>query len=700
VKSTSSPPAEETLPPLRTRRAWWRRIPPGWFLLPILLLAFGFRYMRIDYGLPYVYPWDEPEIINPAINVLRYGDYRPTRFAYGPMNGYLHAGWGALTFVRGVEKGKFPDDIYALTSNRDTAWYWAITSDYFLRQARVFSVLLGLVTVIFVYAAGVHLGGLVVGLWAASVMALSRTSIIQSSTVTADSTAMTTTAMVLWASCHMLTHRPRWSYWTAGILSGLTLGLKYTSFPVVLFPIIAHVLSCRRERCSILDGRIVSCLSACMVTLCLALFPVFLQPTRFLHDLATEALYYGPSGRSALLDYVKGSLRGFLVTMDAADSERLFMVSGVFLVCVLIIGLFTLARRNVHILLFLLLPALLNIHFVGEHASHFFGRNLLLSMEPFSIIGGFGLLWLSERAHGVGGERTSADLRPWLVPALFIICFSPLVLWAARTGIKTYTYVEPRRELSEKMRAMLPKDTRIIAASETRWYMNRDELRHFRMTENPILRMMMDPPPTTVAEYLILPTHVRFFQPTPQKEEFGKIINDWLAKTKPVDGYQFGSSPIYFGKPSNDPQVRLVKNTPELWQERLITTNKVYGTQYTATTRNPEARMSDEGTAVRPGVVLTAMVRIPDPVTQVTVQARGTSPFRQPITPELQIEIVPGATPNGKAVATAQIALNRSQAGLLEYSRPINVKPGDYFVRLRATDPEDYRVEIGLLTFQ
>ncbi|MGI8906599.1 MAG: ArnT family glycosyltransferase [Candidatus Sumerlaeaceae bacterium] len=668
-------------------------------MLPILAAAFLLRFACVDYALPYVYPWDEPEIINPAINVLRYGDYRPARFAYGPINGYLHAAWGALTFVRGIEKGEFPDSIWALTSSRDTAWYWSITSAYFLRQARVLSVLLGCVSVIFIFAAGRRLGGVAVGVWAASVVALSRTSLIQTSTVTADSTSMTATSIVVWASAHIFLSRARWAYWVAAIGAAFAMAFKYTSFPVLLFPLLAHfVSSSQKERW--LNSSLFWLITACTIGLALLLFPVFLQPTRFLHDLASEALYYGPAGTSTWGQYVNGALRGLLVTSDAASAKNLLVPSGVMLFAVMLLGIWVLWQQNRGLLAMLFLPALLNIHFVAGHASRFFERNLLLSQGPLAIVGGFGFVWLCGLAHSLLSRRKQfATASALTTCVLYVLAFLPLLVWGTRNALLKNNFVEPRVELSRKMRASLPRNSRVLVASETRWFMNREELKHLQMADSPILRMLAEPPPTTSVEYIVVPREVTFYKPTPGKQEFGDIINDWLKKTKAEPGFEFGTAPMFFGKPSIFPAVRLVKNTESLWQTRLATTDKIYGSQFTAGPRNPETKLSDEGLAIRPGISISATVTISKPMTKITVNARGLSAQRQEVQPALKLEMYPAAGPFNKPVATADFMLGRSQGGLADYSATVPVPPGEYIVRMRGSDPEDYRIEITLVSF-
>jgi hypothetical protein len=645
-----------------------------------------------------VYPWDEPEIINPAINVLRYGDYRPARFAYGPMNGYLHAAWGALTFVRGLEKGEFPDGIWALTSNRDTAWYWSITSSFFLREARVLSVLIGMLTIIFVFAAALKLGGVSVALWAASVVALSRTSLIQTSMVTADATAMCTTAIVLWSSGHIYANRERWAYVTAAVFAGLTMAFKYTSFPAVFFPVLAHVLAVFSRKEPLLERRLFWFAFVCAISLALFLFPVFLQPTRFLHDLSTEALYYGPSSQSSVMEYFVGFLRGFLVTVDAASGNDLLVPSGLLLLGVLLWGFIILAQSNLKLLLLLALPALLNVHFVAQHASHFFARNLLLSTVSFAIIGGYGFASIAAGVSHLFQQVHFVAKPKFVQPGIYIVCFLPLLIWSFRNAVEQHGFVDPRVKLVEQMKNTLPKGTRVAIASETRWYLNHEEMKNFRITDSPILRMLMDPPTTSI-EYLVLPREITFFRPTPLKEEFGGIINAWLKKANPEPGFEFGKNRMYFGKPSIDPAVRLVKNTPALWKQRLITTDKIFGTEFTAGSRNVETKLSDEGLAIRVGMWVSAGVHISKPMTKITINARGLSPFKQDVTPGLRIEFFPASAPNGSATATADFSLFRSQAGLLDYTSSIDLPEGDYIVRMRGSDPEDYRIEVALIVF-
>ena len=44
--------------------------------------AFAVRFLGINYGLPYLHHWDEPQIASTAITMLKTGDYNPHDFIY------------------------------------------------------------------------------------------------------------------------------------------------------------------------------------------------------------------------------------------------------------------------------------------------------------------------------------------------------------------------------------------------------------------------------------------------------------------------------------------------------------------------------------------------------------------------------------------------------------------------------------------
>src|ERR1043166_4630364 len=131
-------------------------------LVALLVAGYMLRSLSADLGLPYEWQWDEPEIMQKSIQVIRDSDYgllRSGRIGYGQLNTLLHAGWAGISFLRGVEMGFFPNGIWGLEGERQTSYYWTVSSPYLWRQARILSAILGCVAIAFVFAAARLLGG-------------------------------------------------------------------------------------------------------------------------------------------------------------------------------------------------------------------------------------------------------------------------------------------------------------------------------------------------------------------------------------------------------------------------------------------------------------------------------------------------------------------------------------------------------------
>lgn len=692
------------------RELWRQVLPIHWLLLLIVIGAFVVRSAWISHGLPYQCFWDEPEIMQPAIKLLRNGVYRPERFAYGPMNAYIHAGWGALTFVRGMEKGEFPDGIWGLKSNRETGWYWSINSPYFYREARLLSVLLGCLAILAIYKAGKLLGGNPAGIWAAAVIAFLFTDYIQTSIVTSDAASMAAAALAIWASVVIMQSRAPWAYATAIIACALSVSLKYINMPVLLFPILGHLFSVSHPRQKLFDLRFFLVFAGFAAGLSLFLLPAFLQPTRFLHDLSTEVSYYGRAmdERWTPVGFVTRLAKHVFVCFDMGEyvtgeggywSDFRFKWQGIGFLLTGALGIVLLLKTNMKIAVFLLLPAALHLVFVGLHGKHFFARNFLLTMHALALASGFG--WLAVCGWLTARPRLAAP--PWKLPVasvlIGVMLIAPMAARVAASAWKAFTFEDSRVTMSRLMLEKLPEKTKIAILDELRWVVTPQEAQKFLLSRNTISGAMISPI-TTETQYILAPASLTYYTWNPLKKKQADLMNLWLSRGNDEIVVEGLGKPVYFGKPTISPKARLIKNDESFQLPPRIPLNEIYGPAFKPTGRPDSVMLSDGTMSVRPGATIEAPVRLTKNMTSVVLRAKGSSPDRQEVPTVMNIELYEMKdTARKNKIMRGAFELDRSQSGIMDYRLGTNLAAGDYVARLRSTDPENFLVEIELLSF-
>ena len=207
-------------------------------LIVVLLLAFLLRIYGIGFGLPHLFYWDEPTVVNRAVR-FGSGDLNPHFFAYPALYMYVLFAVSGLMFLLGRATGHYH-------SAQDFA------AEYFLDPSRVYlsvrlaTACVGTLTVWFTFLVGKKYFNERVGLLGALFMAVS---VVNGSH---SHVAITDVPHVLFivAAClplhNVLTRgRPR-DYVLSGLLIGLGAATKYLAVLLVPTLLLAAWLSTRR----------------------------------------------------------------------------------------------------------------------------------------------------------------------------------------------------------------------------------------------------------------------------------------------------------------------------------------------------------------------------------------------------------------------------------------------------------------------
>lgn len=207
-------------------------------LAAILAAGFGLRVWGVEHGLPAVYNLDEgAHFVKPAVRFFSEG-YNPHYFQNPPLFSYiLHLvyafGYGGI-WPRGVG-----NEIRQIFASDPTELYTI---------GRVTAGLMGLGAATAIYFAGKKLFGVVAGLIAAALLALTYLPVYYGHLALNDSPTMLWVSLTILASVYIYRTGSWWAYVAGGAGLGMSVASKYTSLAVVFTIITAFALRAYNDR--------------------------------------------------------------------------------------------------------------------------------------------------------------------------------------------------------------------------------------------------------------------------------------------------------------------------------------------------------------------------------------------------------------------------------------------------------------------
>jgi 4-amino-4-deoxy-L-arabinose transferase-like glycosyltransferase len=195
------------------------------WLVVVLVVAAGLRFLHLGHGIPFALGIDEPEIMTRVVRMMKTGDLNPHFFHYPGLLFYVHLAVACGRFIVGAASGAFPSlDVVDQV-------------DFFL-WARAVTVLFGVGTVFIVHQIGLRWGARH-GLLAAGLMAVMPMHVRESHYVLTDVpvTCFTTLAFLLSLVAHERTTAKAFLW--AGVAAGLAMATKYTAGMAILLPLVA-----------------------------------------------------------------------------------------------------------------------------------------------------------------------------------------------------------------------------------------------------------------------------------------------------------------------------------------------------------------------------------------------------------------------------------------------------------------------------
>lgn len=284
-----------------------------WVLAGVLLVALGLRVWGIGFGLPYANARpDETSVAGPAVTFLS-GDLEPPHFIYPTFFMYalsgVYAGYYEITRPWAPYKTL---NEFAESRRQNLA--------PFLLISRSISVVMGVLTVLWLYLLAARTAGRSTALLASAFLAVAFLPVREShfGVTDASMTGLVVLAVyqiVKWRESGTLSLAAR-----AGLAGGFAMSTKYNGLGVAVpFAVAAadRLIVARRDRAAVASvlasGLIFTALFAAVF--CAGTFYMFIQPERFWHDVAAQSRTFA-AGHGLWLP--RGWLYHATVTLPAA----------------------------------------------------------------------------------------------------------------------------------------------------------------------------------------------------------------------------------------------------------------------------------------------------------------------------------------------------------------------------------------------
>jgi hypothetical protein len=670
----------------------------------LLVIAIGgvLRYRATVWGLPYAYSWDEPEITNPAIRVLRDGVYRPTRFAYGPIVPYMHAAWGTQSLIKAVADNDI-HDLWSLKTDWDTGWYWTIASPVFHRQARVLSVLMWVVTALAIWGACASAkvrGGAVA---AVALLAFSGANFGDSSVVSAGPPAAMFSALALWAGLRFLradgTGRALGSAIAA---SSAAVACKLVFVPMLWVPVGACLGRAWVHRRRVAWGVVFAALALGLVGAAILMLPIFFDMPRFVWSILVEEKYYAKDASSfAFLVHLKSALLAGAASLDVCglDAEKgQYVVQHLrpdyLIFLVLAVGGAVVAVERRGTALVLLVPAFFNMWHVSAFRGEFFPRNMFITQLCVAVLAGMGFDWMCEYSR-----RYSSRLRTWFIALVGLLIMVPV--WrVAQIGYERATVVDSRVKMADNLRPLVKSGKKVVVASELHWFFPAtEEGQKEKLPQASVTRLLRYPSEAQEFDYAVVPRELRVYS---QDSDFKDELAAWnraIRRMQVAD--ELGTKGTFFDLFSTDPRIALVRTTQFRTAERLEA-RRICGFELISAKNESACAITRAGVAVKNYWVGAAAMRLTTSTQTVVVKGRGLDPFGGDEVPTVYVEVLPTTgTQQGAPPSKVSVLMTRSASGLVEYPAKMKLAPGDYVVTVRADYPNTrFMTEIEFVEFR
>lgn len=398
--------------PPRTGRSWVGLAVTGAFLLAIVVVGFYLRVKNNDYGLPYVYNYDEAtHFTNRAVSFFG-SDLNPGYFQNPAAFTYIV--YGVLKVMYGVIGVPLDEPSVARQFTFDPTPIWI--------TARTTAAVLATIGVVATFLVGRSLWRDERGrpddriaLAAAAVLGFAFLSVVYSRIAVTDVGTFLPVAIATWAMLKAYEHGRLWQYALAGGAVGLAIGFKYTAglaiLPVLL---IAGVRAWRDRETPWLkrpDLHWIAVGIAAMVVVFAITNPYFfLKPISAAYQLKQQAEAAGASEK--LGQEQIGGFRYYIESLGwgFGYAAAILALAGAF---------FEIRRDRVRGIALILFPIALYLYMGSQ--TRYFGRWLLPMYPVIALLAGVGIVRLVQLIPGIGRRYALSAAAVAVVTGLVLI---------------------------------------------------------------------------------------------------------------------------------------------------------------------------------------------------------------------------------------------------------------------------------------
>lgn len=223
-----------------------------WLLLAFVLwFAYFIRIFGVKAGLPYPWHCDEPHLLHTALRILQTGDYNPHDSTYPNLLIYVHTINAMLCYISILTDplAKTMVHLKDILTNADTGWYWTISHPVFYEWGRRLTVIFATLSVGLVYVlSSRYYSSLLTAILSSLFLACCIGHLNVSTWATVDVPTAFFILATAFSSLLLLLKGGGKLYLFSGLLAGLSIACKYNSWPVVLLPLLGHMLRKDRSR--------------------------------------------------------------------------------------------------------------------------------------------------------------------------------------------------------------------------------------------------------------------------------------------------------------------------------------------------------------------------------------------------------------------------------------------------------------------
>jgi 4-amino-4-deoxy-L-arabinose transferase-like glycosyltransferase len=270
----------------------------------IFIFAVLIRTYRIDWGLPYLYYWDEPQTAGTALQMLKTGTFNPNFFNYGSLPIYIAYFIDIFhyLFLMGQPESKvsYLTALSEIKTWADTQYGWTISHPSFYYWNRFSNVLFGFGSLLLTYSITNKLfDKRWIGLIAVLFLSVSAPHVEYSAIISPDMPVVFFTLAVTLYSLKFLCDGKTQHLTIALIFSGCALATKYNSILALLLPALAILLRYINEPHTYKVKQVALLAAVPLLTFFICMPYALIEKASFLSSLGYELRHYRILGHGA-----------------------------------------------------------------------------------------------------------------------------------------------------------------------------------------------------------------------------------------------------------------------------------------------------------------------------------------------------------------------------------------------------------------